>query len=103
MPRTPNAAPSVSSAQWDVELSVAGISRPTPTPSAIAVSPVRHHARNVRSFASRVRRVASSTPGSRWGSDGVGCVAELAELARDQVRHLLANVDGMIADALDAS
>jgi hypothetical protein len=39
---------------------------PAPIDTAKAVSAVRHHARNVRSFASRVRRVASMTSSCRW-------------------------------------
>ena len=54
----------------------------------------------VRSFASRVRRVASSSPGSR--SDRVRGVRELAELASHQVGDLLPDVHGVVADPLDA-
>ena len=53
-----------------------GTRRPIPTLTASAVSPVRHHARYVRSFASRVRRVASSTPGSLTSSYA-GCEASV--------------------------
>jgi hypothetical protein len=41
-----------------------GTSFPAAIPTASAVNPLRHHARYVRSFASRVLRVASSTSGA---------------------------------------
>src|SRR5438270_13873112 len=75
--------------------------RPTPTATASDVRPVRHQARYVRSFARRVRRVASATPGSASG--GVGGVAELAELTGNEIHDLLADVDRVVADPLHAT
>ena len=104
IPSTPNAAPTSSYGQRVASV-CSGTSRPIPMPTASEVSPVRHHARYVRSFASRVRRVASSTPGSLDRRAYAGCEAsrELAELAGHEVGDLLADVDGVVADPLDAA
>ena len=46
----------------------------------------------------------TTVPGTEpFGSARVGRVAELAELARDEIDDLLADVDGMVADPLDAA
>src|SRR5260221_11582270 len=58
MPSSPKPAPTT----WYghlVTCETPGTIRPSPTETAIDVRPVRHQARYVRSFASRVRRVAS--------------------------------------------
>src|SRR4029450_13394094 len=53
-----------------------GTTLPAPMPTAKAVSRLRHQARYVRSLASRVRRVASTTSGSssngEWGRPATG-------------------------------
>src|SRR6476659_11185893 len=121
MPRTPKSAPTISNGHLTPPDS-SGTTRPMPTHTASDVRPVRHQARYVRSFARRVRLVASSTPGSstpeRLRARGSMCmgecacacalgrvrgVAELAELAGDEVRDLLADVDRVVADPLDTT
>jgi hypothetical protein len=63
MPITANATPIASNGHVGPPES-SGTSRPAPKLTASAVSPVRHHARYVRSFASRVRLVASRASSS---------------------------------------
>src|SRR6267142_3967284 len=105
-PSTPNPAPTTSNGHF-VPPESSGTSRPIPTQTASAVRPVRHQARYVRSFARRVRLVASSTPGSltlrRLELGRMRCVAEFAKLAGHEVDDLLADVDGVVADPLDAA
>src|SRR5204862_913993 len=72
-PTTAKATPMSSYGQFG-PCDSSGISRPAPKLTASAVRPVRHQARYVRSFASRVRRVASrasSSPAFMEGSSSV--------------------------------
>src|SRR4051794_18003401 len=62
-PSSPKPAPTMAYGH-DAPPDSSGTIRPAPKLTASAVNPLRHHARYVRSFASRVRRVASWTPGS---------------------------------------
>ena len=96
-PSTPKPAPTTAYGHVFPPAS-SGTIRPAPKLTASAVRPLRNQARYVRSFARRVRRVASATPGSASG--GVGGVAELAELTGHEIHDLLADVDRVVADPL---
>src|SRR5215831_20471743 len=64
-----------------------GTIRPAPKLTAKAVSPVRHHARYVRSLARRVRRVASRASSTTAGSGAVGRDQHLGHLRPRELRR----------------
>src|SRR5581483_6631757 len=66
-PTTANATPIASNGHF-VPFESSGSRRPAPKLTANEVSPVRHHARYVRSLASRVRRLASRASSKRSGT-----------------------------------
>src|SRR5918994_82362 len=83
MPSSESPAPSSSYGQ-DAPAESSGTSLPAARPTASAVSPLRHHARYLRSVASRVRRVASSTStrASNHGATGPSaCITAGVDLA----------------------
>src|ERR687898_72875 len=87
MPSSESPAPSSSYGQ-DAPAESSGTSLPAARPTASAVSPLRHHARYLRSVASRVRRVASSTStrASNHGATGPSaCITAGGALAGAEV------------------